>query len=59
MSPSVALDLLLFELAFETVELALEATLDLELTDVTELSEIVLLRLEAAEIVLSLSEKRC
>jgi hypothetical protein len=58
-SPSVALDLLLFELAFDTVELALEAALDLELTEVTELSEIVLLRLEAAEIVLSLSEKRC
>ena len=59
MSHSVALDLLLFELAFETVELASEAALDFELTEVTELSESVLLRLDAAEIVLSLSEKRC
>ena len=53
--PSVALDLLLFELALETVD-AFEAALDFELTEVTELSESVLLRLEAAEIVLSSSE---
>ena len=52
---SVALDALLFELAFETVD-AFEAALDFELTEVIELSEAVLLRLEAAEIVLSSSE---
>lgn len=53
---SVALDALLFELAFETVD-AFEAALDFELTEVIELSEAVLLRLEAAEIVLSSSEE--
>ena len=53
--PSVALDLLLFELALETVD-AFEAALDFELTEVTELSESVLLRLEVAEIVLSSSK---
>ena len=56
-SPSVALDLLLFELAFETED-ASEAALDFELTEVTELSEFDLLRLERlpAEIVLASSK---